>query len=138
EHILALEEGQFHIFSAPVYIRGFVRIYAGILKLNVSQVLSDLDAELAKTERFREPPMLAERPRTPLDGLMFLLSKIKWHFVIPLSLLLVLLGAAIWGAAYWYSRRPNDPFKGLGPGIYKAPDQLRGEFLPLPTNAVHR
>src|SRR6185436_18038695 len=29
DHISALEEGNFDVFSAPVYIRGFVRSYAG-------------------------------------------------------------------------------------------------------------
>ncbi len=31
DHLRALEEGNFDVFSAPVYIRGFVRSYATLL-----------------------------------------------------------------------------------------------------------
>src|SRR5712664_3601126 len=34
DHIRALEEGNFDVFSAPVYIRGFIRTYATLLKLD--------------------------------------------------------------------------------------------------------
>ena len=49
DHIRALESGNYDTFSAPVYIRGFVRTYAKILKLDESQVVADLEAELAQT-----------------------------------------------------------------------------------------
>ena len=53
DHIRALEEGHYEVFSAPVYIRGFVRIYATQLKLNMPQIMSALDAELRRTEKFK-------------------------------------------------------------------------------------
>ena len=57
DHIRALEEGNFNAFSAPVYIRGFVRAYAGLLKLDVPRIMAKLDLELGATEKFREPPL---------------------------------------------------------------------------------
>ena len=36
DHIRALEEGNFDIFVAPVYIRGFARTYATLLKLGAT------------------------------------------------------------------------------------------------------
>ena len=39
DHLEALEEGRYDVFSAPVYIRGFVRSYAGALRLNVAETL---------------------------------------------------------------------------------------------------
>ena len=42
DHIRALEDGNYDIFAAPVYIRGFVRTYATFLKLDVKD---DADAE---------------------------------------------------------------------------------------------
>src|SRR5216110_508586 len=69
DHIRALESGNFEIFSAPVYIRGFIRTYATMLKLDVPRLLSELDGELNKSERFSEPPPLTNRPRTMLDML---------------------------------------------------------------------
>src|ERR1700735_668504 len=50
DHIRALEEGNFNVFSAPVYIRGFVRTYAGLLKLDVPAIMSALEIELGGTE----------------------------------------------------------------------------------------
>ena len=64
DHIRALEEGNFNVFSAPVYIRGFVRNYATHLKLDVPQVMAALDAELGRTEKFNEPPPLVEESKT--------------------------------------------------------------------------
>src|SRR6266540_1738659 len=66
DHIRALESGVYDIFPAPVYIRGFVRTYATMLKLNVPQVLADLDGELGQSEKFRDPPPLTKAPRSPL------------------------------------------------------------------------
>src|SRR5882757_1688786 len=77
DHIRALEEGNFNVFSAPVYIRGSVKNYATVLKMDVPKILIDLEAELSRTEKFAEPPPLMEESRSPLDHLMFLLSKLN-------------------------------------------------------------
>src|SRR6185437_3310132 len=50
DHIRALEEGNFNVFAAPVYIRGFVRTYAMMLKLDVGNIMAELDKELGQTE----------------------------------------------------------------------------------------
>jgi len=72
--IRALEEGNFDLFSAPIYIRGSVKNYATLLKLDVPQIMAVLADELGRTEKFSEPPPLTEVSNTPLDRLMFLLS----------------------------------------------------------------
>src|SRR5882762_932289 len=64
DHVRALESGNFDTFSAPVYIRGFVRTYATMLKLDVRELLAELDAELGRSERFAEPPPLTNRPHS--------------------------------------------------------------------------
>src|SRR5689334_9704940 len=79
DHIRALEEGNFNVFSAPVYIRGFVRTYATLLKLDVPQTMSALDAELGRTEKFSEPPPLTDQPKTMVDFAMLQLSKVDWR-----------------------------------------------------------
>src|ERR1700756_867586 len=76
DHIRALEEGNFDVFSAPVYIKGFVRTYATILKLDVPQVMAELDAELRQTQKFAEPPPLSDEPRGVLDFFTLQLSKV--------------------------------------------------------------
>src|SRR5450755_631435 len=71
DHIRALEEGNFGAFSAPVYIRGSVKNYATLLKLNLPQLLLTLDEELGRTEKFHEPPPLTEETISPLDHILF-------------------------------------------------------------------
>ena len=58
DHVRALEEGNFNVFSAPIYIRGSVKNYAMLIKLDVPQIMAALNAELGRTEKFSEPPPL--------------------------------------------------------------------------------
>jgi len=130
DHIRALEAGQYDAFSAPVYIRGFVRTYAKALRLDVAQVSAALDAELARTERFSGPPPLEDRPRGALDFFMLQLSKLNWRVVgtlLGLGIVLLVLFTSLRGCG----GRKNDPLKNLGPGLYQ-PTNATGELLPLP------
>ena len=70
DHLEALEGGEYKAFSAPVYIRGFVRSYAGALKLNVAETLLELDQELVQTPRFKEHPRLSQESKGVVDFLM--------------------------------------------------------------------
>src|SRR5436305_8471736 len=79
DHLRALEEGNFDVFSAPVYIKGFVRSCATILKLDVPQLMAELDAELVRTQKFSEPPPLSAEPKGVLDFVMLQLSKLDWQ-----------------------------------------------------------
>src|SRR5215471_1946532 len=79
DHIRALEEGNYSVFSAPVYIRGFVRTYAGIVKLDVPQIMAALDAELGQNKKFREEPPISGPPRSLTDFFMLQLSKLDWR-----------------------------------------------------------
>jgi len=49
DHIRALEEGNFNVFSAPIYIRGSVKNYATMLKMDVPKITAALVAELNAT-----------------------------------------------------------------------------------------
>ena len=89
DHIRALEEGNFNVFSAPVYIRGFVRSYAGLLKLDVKGVMSDLDRELGQTEKFAEPPPLTGHKRGIVDFVTLQLSKLNWRIALVAAIALV-------------------------------------------------
>lgn len=129
DHIRALEAGHYEAFSAPVYIRGFVRTYAKALKLDVSLVSSALDAELARTDKFSEPPPLGDRRRGGLDFVMLQLSKLNWRILgaaLVVGFVLLVLFVALRGCG-----RRSDPLKKLGPGLYQ-PTNTAGELLPLP------
>ena len=129
DHIRALEEGHYEVFSAPVYIRGFVRIYANQLKLNTAQIMSTLDAELGQSEKFKEPPPLMEESNTLLDHLMFWLSKINMRVAfIGGGVLVLLLAVMLIGSAWRHHARTN-PIAGIKPAVYQAANA--GETLPL-------
>jgi cytoskeleton protein RodZ len=132
DHIRAIEEGNYDVFSAPIYIRGFVRSYCKILKLDAGQVVAALNAELDGTEKFSEPPPLSEQPSTVLDFITLQLSKINWRkALIGLLILLVLL--VVYGfVQMWRSNRAKDPLSGLKPGVYQPAPDRSGNRVPLP------
>ncbi len=138
DHLRALEDGDFNVFSAPVYIRGFVRTYSTLLKLDVQKVMAELDVELGATQKFAEPPPLTDQPRGVVDFLMLHLSQIDWKkglIGLGLALVLVIIFAS-WSA--WRSSRSTDPLKGLKPGMYQSGKDGSGDTLPLPTPAPRR
>ena len=135
DHIRALEEGNFDTFSAPVYIRGFVRTYAGLLKLNVPDVMAALDGELGKTEKFREPPPLSDQKRGVLDFLTLRLSKLNWRAAVILGGVAVVIVVISLCMMVWRHHRAADPLANLGTGVYQ-PAQS-GETAPLP-NTTHK
>lgn len=132
DHLRALEEGDFNAFSAPVYIRGFVRTYAGVLKLDVAGTIKDLDAELGQTKKFAEPPSLSGEPKSWLDVVMLQLSKIDWRKGV-LAVALVLGAAMLVGAALWWRHyRTANPLAGVKPALYQPTQHISGDTLPLP------
>ena len=137
DHIRALESGTYDIFPAPVYIRGFTRTYAGMLKLDVPRLIADLDAELSRDERFRDHPPLTNTPRSPLDFVMLQLSRLNWRIALGLLVAVILLIVAI-SAVRSRSSSNTDPLKDLGPGVYQPRQEKSGETLPLPATPSKR
>lgn len=129
DHIRALEEGNFNVFSAPIYIRGSVKNYAMRLKLDVPLIMAALDAELGRTEKYSEPPPLTEESNKPIDRLMFLLSKMNWKMgaaggvVLGVMLVIFLIGFA------WRHHKPGNALAGLQPAVYQSSNA--GQTLPL-------
>lgn len=132
DHIRAVEEGNYDVFSATVYIRGFVRTYSSLLKLDVPQIMAALDTELGRTEKFAEPPPLAKHPTSVVDYVMLHLSQVDWRkWLIALGAVAVFVGA-IWA---WVAWRHRDPLKGVKPGVYQSTNGASGDTLPLPAPA---
>jgi cytoskeletal protein RodZ len=133
DHLLALEDGNFDVFPAPVYIRGFVRSYATLLKLDVPQIMAALDGELGKTQKFSEPPPLSEQSRGVLDFIMLQLSKLDLQkALIGLGVFAGLL-VIFCGFLIWRHYKTADPLSGLKPGVYHSTQSVSGQTLPLPT-----
>jgi cytoskeleton protein RodZ len=138
DHIRALEEGNFNVFSAPVYIRGFVRNYATLLKLEVPSIMSALEAELGRTEKFSEPPPLSQPPRGVLDFLMLQLSKVDWRKALIGAGAAVVVIILVSLYLSWRNHRTRDPASGLKPGLYQPAKTNTGEKLPVPAPAPRR
>jgi cytoskeletal protein RodZ len=132
DHIRALEEGNFDVFSAPVYIKGFVRTYATLLKMDVPQVMATLDSELGKTEKFHEPPPLVEGSRGALDFLTLQLSKVNWRMAVAAFVVLGIVGFVFMGVNSRRHAKRADPLSKLAPGVYKPAPATSGETLPVP------
>jgi cytoskeletal protein RodZ len=130
DHIRALEEGNFNVFSAPVYIRGFVRTCATLLKLDVPQTMSTLEAELGQTVKFREPPPLTAQPKTVVDFVMLQLSKVNWGKGVVFAGALAVVVVVIVVAVNRHHESKSNPVSGLKPGVYQSSNA--GETLPLP------
>jgi cytoskeletal protein RodZ len=130
DHVRALEEGDFSVFSAPIYIRGSVKNYANFLKLDLAQVLSTLDAELKGTQKFSEPPPLMVQEKSIVDQLTLVLAKMDWKVGLVGIVVLVLIVAVILIVAGLRHHHRSDPLSNLKPAIYEP--AAGGDTLPLP------
>jgi cytoskeletal protein RodZ len=134
DHIRALEEGNFDVFSAPVYIRGFVRTCSTLLKLDVPKVMAALDEELGQHDKFSEPPPFSDTQRGPLYFITLILSKVDWRKSLIGLGLIVVLGILALVIVIWRHYRTADPLSRVKPGIYHSTQSVSGETLPLPAN----
>src|SRR5437879_10664107 len=79
DHVRAIENGEYHVFSAPVYTRGFIRTYSNLVKLDPAQVLAALDAELGQSRNLPGTLSHDETRHGALDSVTLQLSKIDWR-----------------------------------------------------------
>jgi cytoskeletal protein RodZ len=129
DHIRALEEANYAIFSAPVYIRGFVRTYANLLKLDTPKVLEQLGEELAESGQV--DPSFAPTSRGAVDAAMFHLSRFSRRLIWPAIAVAIVAAVVIVAGLYWKHVQSEDPTTGLDEGRYQAPTNT-GETLPVP------
>ena len=132
DHIRALDEGNYDAFSAPVYIRGFVRTYATLLKLDVPAVMQSLQGELSQTTKHHEHPPLTKQSKSVLDVLMFQLSRVNWRIALPVGGTILVLLLIFWSYRAWNTRKTKDPLADVKPGIYQPQKKNSGNTLPVP------
>ncbi len=132
DHVRALEEGDYDVFAAPVYVRGFVRTYANLLKLEVPTILAELTVELSKSAKHCEPPPLTKPRRGIVDLIMFQLSKLNWRLVGPVAagVLIIILSVLIFRA--FAGHKPKESVvENRPPAIYQSSRKPVGDTLPL-------
>jgi cytoskeleton protein RodZ len=137
DHLRALEQGNYDIFTAPVYLRGSLRTYAKMLKLDPAKLVEQLDGELAAPADSRDESAPTLPAKTPVDYVTLLLSRVNW--VVALVIVALIIVGVIGNASYraWRKHKAADPLKNLGSGMYQPPLNA-GETLPLPTNELRR
>lgn len=131
DHIRSVENGNYNCFSAQIYVKGFVRNYAGLLKLDIPQIMSVLEAELGKSEKFSEPPPLVERERTIVDFLTLQLSRLDLKKTAIVGGVVVIALIVFFTVSASRKSKTEDPLKNLPAGVYQ-PKPNSGETLPLP------
>lgn len=130
DHVLALEEGNYRVFVAPVYTRGFVRSYARLVKLDEAGLLAQLDRELGGQEPARRSvePFEAERPDR--GEWWRWIRGWRWRVAGPVGAGVILAVGVFVLIQSWRSGAPPDPLAGLEPGLYRGAET--GVTLPLP------
>jgi cytoskeleton protein RodZ len=129
DHIRALEAGNYTVFSAPVYIRGFVRTYASLLHLDTRKILEELGRELADSGQV--DPSLAPAERSTVDRAMYQLAQGSRRLLLPATLAVLALIAVVAAYLVAHHARSGDPTAGLGEDYYQSPTNS-GDILPLP------
>jgi cytoskeletal protein RodZ len=134
DHVRALEEGDYSVFSAPVYIRGSIRTYAHFLKLNSVALVEQANADLAQSPQHHEPSFPDRPSRNIMDFVMYQVSKLNWKIALPVIAVVIILGGGILGVRLWFNHRNKDPLSELKPALYQ-PKTSPGQTLPLPVPA---
>lgn len=138
DHVLALEEGNYAPFPAPVYIRGSVRTYAKLLNLNVMPLMADLAAEMNLETRAEEPTTGPGHRRGVLDFIALQLARLGWkRTIIALALLaIIVLSLLVRAMRSDEPESGSDPLADLPPPTYTPTKSSDGAYLPLP--GTHR
>jgi cytoskeletal protein RodZ len=137
DQLLALEEANYDYFTAAVYLRGSIRTYGTLLKLDTAQLLAQLETELSGTAKFADEVPAPSRKRSGVDSIMLLLSRLNWGIAGLIIAIAVI--ALVVNSSYraWKNQKPGDALKKLSAGMYQ-PVEPAGEILPLPTNTVRQ
>ena len=129
DHIRAIDQGNYDVFSAPVYIRGFVRTYAVALKLDPAVIVAHLNQELAGAGE--AVPVIVPHKASLLNSAMFHAATAGRRMVLPALAAVIVLGAVSTGVVLWNRHLASNPLSGLGSSFYQAPDEP-GQTLLLP------
>jgi cytoskeletal protein RodZ len=137
DHVRALDAGDYAAFDAPIYLRGSLRTYARLLKLDSEKLLAELDTETSGSSTADHASISPIRQKSGVDKFMLLLSRVNWVVAAVVLLGALVVFGAIFGFKAWRRHQTSDPLRGLGPGMYQ-PSPDSAERLPIPTNVPSR
>lgn len=138
DHVRALEAGDYGKFSASIYVRGSVRSYAALLKMDVPRLLEALQKEMNPKNAASSEENSLTRSKGILEVLALHLSRINWKLAVPVVFLIFLIAAGILGVQFWRHHQTRDPLIDLGKGEYSGGHALPIEHLPLPSSPTNQ
>ena len=137
DHVRALDEGNYDVFSAPIYIRGFVRAYAGMLKLDPQPLIAQLNGELSGSSRHHEPPPLSKSRSGVLDGAMYQLSKLNWRMLVGAVVGALILVTGFVAYSLWNNYKSTPVKITVSDTKVKSQSTGGGDTLALPGGPKH-
>jgi transcriptional regulator with XRE-family HTH domain len=144
QHIEAMERDDFSHMAAPIYAKGFIRIYAEYLGVDPAPLIAEYMEKYAPRER---PPLLVpeyerrETPETPPSGAGA--ASVDWHALrarllegagraAPWVAGAVAVALVAWGGARWVRRaRERAAAKAVAVEAPAAPVERKRMELPL-------
>ncbi|MGH7941955.1 MAG: hypothetical protein ACREFR_12890, partial [Limisphaerales bacterium] len=93
------------------------------------RIAADLERELKGTTNFSEPPPLVEQTKTPVDRVMFLLSKLNWKVGGTAALVAGIVAIFIFAHFAFQRVHRHSKAPKLPPAMYQSSNS--GETLPL-------
>jgi len=118
DQVEALESGSWDSFAAPVYVRGFVRSYAQLLKLPGDELAKALDVELGVAEKSKEVEDELKPNQSAVNTLMLWFSRVNWKVALPVFIFLGLVAGTYFGVQAWQNRpAPAAANTQLGAGL---------------------
>ena len=85
DQVLAIEEGRYQVFSAPVYVRGSVKSYAKLVQLDPSDLVEQLNQEMTQGKSFERSEPLQGPDRGFIEGIAYALSRVPWKWCLSSS-----------------------------------------------------
>ncbi len=131
DQVQALESGRYEEFAATAYVRGFVRSYANMLKLDTEALLDQLNVEMGQAREGQPDGSNAALRAGILDAIMLSFSRVNWRLVLPVFAFVALAAGIFYGVKWKREFDSTDHLKNIGPGLY-APDATSdADLLPL-------
>ena len=131
DQVQALEGGRYEEFAALAYVRGFVRSYAKMLKLDTEALLNQLNVEMGQASGTQPDGSNAALRAGILDAIMLAFSRVNWRLVLPVFAFAAIAAGIFYGVKWKRNFDSTDHLKNIGSGLY-APDAVSdADMLPL-------
>lgn len=131
DHIIALEEGDYAPFPAPVYVRGSVRTYAKLLNLDVMPIMEALTAELEAAQGIDQTRQSTLPRRGVVEFAAYQLSRFGWKRSVVVLLIVLGIAILLLIRLSLSATTTEDPLSDLPPATYEPAGSEDG-YLPLP------